>query len=404
MMNIKTTRTIKVGLLTLGGGNRILIQSMTNTDTADAAATSAQVRALAFAGCDIVRIAVCSMEELAACIPLLRGRGQGTGDRGQLNEELGIRNEEWGSDLQRSNSSDTPHSSLLVPNSLPPSPEPRAPSPIALCADIQYDYRLAVACADAGFHKIRFNPGNIGGEKAVAEVVAACKANRVPIRIGVNMGSLEKEAEQKFGRTAKALAESALNHARLLEKCGFYDTVLSVKASDVKTMIAANRILAEKSDYPLHIGVTESGAGEYGLVKSAIGIGALLADGIGDTVRVSLTGDPVREIEAVRMILKATGKLDTGAEIISCPTCSRCKCDLSAVVADITEYAKPVRKPLKIAVMGCAVNGPGEAKDADLGVAFGPEKAAIFEKGKVVKTVKSSDAAAELKKIIESSL
>ena len=340
-------KAVNVGNLIVGGENPVWIQSMTTTDTLDAAATKAQVDALAKAGCDLVRIAVSSIDEVNACRNFL--------------------------------------SCTSVP----------------LVADIQFDYRLAIACADAGFSKIRFNPGNIGSDSRVAEVAAACKRNRVPIRIGVNSGSLEKEAEASYGRTAEALAESALKHVALLEKHGFYEIIISAKASDVKMTVKANRILAEKSDYPLHLGVTESGSREYGLVKSAVGIGSLLADGIGDTVRVSLTGDPIQEISAAKMILKATGRYLKGCEIISCPTCSRCKYDITNILDDITSYVKNIDTPLKIAVMGCAVNGPGEAKDADLGVAGGKEKSVIFKKGQIFKTVDNASVAAELKTIID---
>ncbi|MCL2062597.1 MAG: flavodoxin-dependent (E)-4-hydroxy-3-methylbut-2-enyl-diphosphate synthase [Firmicutes bacterium] len=341
------TKEIRIGKLIIGGGSRITVQSMTNTDTLNAAATKAQVEALAAAGCDIVRIAVSSADEISACAQLLKA------------------------------------------------------APVPLVADIQFDYRLAVLAADAGFNKIRFNPGNIGSEKKVAEVVAACKANRIPIRIGVNAGSLEKSVETRLGKTGEALAESALAHVHILEKHGFNDIVLSVKSSDVSVMLKANRILNQKTAYPLHLGVTESGLKTYGLVKSAIGIGALLADGIGDTVRVSLTGNPLEEIDAAKLILKAAGRLNTGCEIISCPTCSRCKVNLEQIACAVEAHVAAISAPLKIAVMGCVVNGPGEAKHADAGVAAGPSQSVLFKKGQVCKTVRNDQIIQELKKLID---
>lgn len=344
----KATKVIKVKKLLLGGGNRILVQSMTNTDTLNHTDTIKQITDLKNAGCDIVRVAVSSMDELDACKSFL--------------------------------------GNVDVP----------------LVADIQFDYRIAIACADSGFDKIRFNPGNIGSKEKVKDVVSACKQNDIPIRIGVNGGSLEKDILDKYGKTASGICESALRHVSILEECGFNNIVLSVKASDVSTMVQANRLLSSKVDYPIHIGVTESGAREYGLVKSSIGIGSLLNDGIGDTIRVSLSGDPLQEIDAGKMILKAVGKLNEGCEIISCPTCSRCKYNMVDIIDDITAYVKDIKTPLKIAIMGCVVNGPGEAKDCDLGVAGGVDKAVLFLKGKVVKTVSNDSVLVELKKLIDS--
>lgn len=341
------TRVVKVKNLFIGGGNDILIQSMTNTDTLDHEKTLAQITTLYDVGCDIVRVAVSSEKELDAC-------------KNFLNK-------------------------VQVP----------------LVADIQFDYRLAVACADSGFDKIRFNPGNIGSEKNVLEVVSACKRNAVPIRIGVNAGSIDKNIAAQYGRSAMGLAQSALMHVDVLEKQGFNDIIVSVKSSSVEMMIEANRILAQQIDYPIHIGVTESGSREYGLVKSAIGIGSLLCDGIGDTIRVSLSGDPLQEIDAAKIILKAAGKKQDGVEIVSCPTCSRCKYDMMNVIDEIEDYAKPIKKPLKIAIMGCVVNGPGEASDADVGIAGGKDKSVIFKKGKVVMTAENARVVGELKKIID---
>lgn len=340
-------KSVNVGKIKIGGGAKISIQSMTNTDTLNAEATTAQIDALAKRGCDIVRVAVSSKEEVEA-------------------------------------------SKTIV-----------AASKVPLVADIQFDYRLAIACADIGYNKIRFNPGNIGGEEKVKELVAACKANGVPIRIGVNGGSLEKEIIEKYGNCAEGLAESALSHVKILENCGFYDIVVSVKSSDVQIMTQANRILNERCPYPLHIGVTESGAYEEGLVKSAVGIGALLLDGIGDTLRVSLSGDPLQEIDAAKRILRAVGLDKDYCEIVSCPTCSRCRYDMMSVVDKVRELTKNVNKRMKIAVMGCVVNGPGEARDADLGVAGGKDKAVIFKKGEIVATLKSEEIIPYMEKAIQ---
>ncbi len=272
---------------------------------------------------------------------------------------------------------------------------------VPLVADIQFDYRLAVACSDIGFQKVRFNPGNIGSEAGVKELVHACKTNGTAIRIGVNGGSLQKDLLEKYGRTAEALAESALMHAVLLEKFGFYNTVLSVKSSDVRTCIQAYTILHEKCDYPLHLGVTESGAKLAGIVKSSIGIGALLYNGIGDTIRVSLTGDPVSEAETAVRILQSLN-LRKGAEIVSCPTCSRCGIDLAALYGEVETMLRGVQKPVKVAVMGCTVNGPGEAADADFGIAGGKNgKSVIFSKGEVLRTVSNEQIIPELQALLD---
>ncbi len=340
-------RRVKIANIAMGGGAPITIQSMTNTKTSDADATLAQINSLCSAGCDIARLAVSSMEEVDACRKIL------------------------------------------------------SVAPLPLVADIQFDYRLAVACADAGFHKIRFNPGNIGDESKVKEVVAACKANSVPIRVGVNGGSLDKNIAMSLSG-AEALAESALSHVRILEKYGFYDTVISVKSSDVRTMTEAYQILNDKCDYPLHLGVTESGMNERGLVKSSIGIGAMLLKGIGDTIRVSLTGDPVKEVEAAKLILSALGLRDECVEIVSCPTCSRCNYDMASIVQELEKTLKNCKKRLKIAVMGCVVNGPGEAKGADVAICGGKNgKAALYLKGEPVKTIDATDAVREIVGLIE---
>jgi len=343
-------KTVYVKNVAIGGNHPVVIQSMTNTDTLDVAATSCQIERLAKAGADIVRLAVSSQQEVLACKQML------------------------------------------------------ACSPVPLVADIQFDYRLAVACADVGFGAIRFNPGNIGSEASVKEVVAACKHNNVPIRIGVNLGSLEKEIEHQYGRTAEALVESTLKHVHVLEKYDFSNIVLSAKASDVKVMIDANRQLHKKTLYPLHLGVTESGIAAYGTIKSAIGIGALLADGIGDTIRVSLTGDPCLEIPVAKDIVRASGRSKIGVEIVSCPTCSRCKYDMTPLVEAISKYTQDMSASLKIAIMGCVVNGPGEAKDADIGACGGAGKCALFKKGKVLQTVDAAQVEEALKKLIDSEI
>lgn len=339
------SKAVRIKNTVVGGGNKIAVQSMTNTDTLDTAATAAQLRALEAAGCDIARIAVSSDAEVEACKPLV----------GMFD--------------------------------------------MPLVADIQFDYKLAVSCCEIGFDKIRFNPGNIGDEIKVKYLVDACKAHGTPIRVGVNTGSLEKE--YLGDPPSDALVKSALKHVRLLEKLGFYDTVISVKSSDVKTTVDAYRKLAAAVDYPLHVGVTESGTDERGVVRSAAGIGALLIDGIGDTVRVSLSGDPVKEIEAARMILQETGVDKNYCEIISCPTCSRCKYDLKSTVDRLKAATAGITVPMKIAIMGCVVNGPGEARDADFGVAGGGNgKAVLFVRGKVVKTINNDEVLGELLRLV----
>ena len=332
----RAAREIRIGGVTIGGQNPIAVQSMTNTDTLDIAATTAQVRALADAGCDIVRITAPTVEAAKTFAAV---------------KEAGI----------------------TVP----------------LVADIHFDYRVALACVDAGVDKIRINPGNIGDENRVKAVADACRTHHVPIRIGVNGGSLEKEILAKYGApTAEALAESALYHASLLERFDFDDIVLSVKSSDVAAMAAANAILAEKTDYPLHIGVTEAGGGRMGLIKGAVGIGGTLLRGIGDTVRVSLTENPVEEVAAAHDILFALG-FDTKKRlnIVSCPTCGRTKIDLIALLHAFEEAAAAagiLDKPITVALMGCVVNGPGEAREADIGIAGGKGEAVLIRRGEIV--------------------
>ncbi len=340
------TRQITVKNIKIGGGAPISIQSMTNTPTLDTERTIAQIFALKKAGCDIVRIAVSSDEEVEKSKTVLKNAN------------------------------------------------------VPLVADIQFDYRHAVKCADIGFDKIRFNPGYLSTDK-VSEVVKACKANGVPIRVGVNSGSVDKEILEKYSG-AEALCESALKHIAVLEKCGFYDTIISVKSSSVITMVQAYEMLASRCDYPLHLGVTESGSAFRGAIKSSVGIGSLLLKGIGDTIRVSLTGDPVKEVETAKLILASVGKGKDMPEIVSCPTCSRCEYDMESIVDKIEKALEGVNKKIKIAVMGCVVNGPGEAKDADIAVCGGGKgKAVLYKSGKLLKTINGDDAVAEVLKLIE---
>jgi len=332
----RPTREVSIGRVKIGGKNPIAIQSMTNTDTHDAAATIAQIRALAAAGCDIVRITVPDLEAAETVLAI---------------KEAGI---------------STP-----------------------IVADIHFDYRVALKCAEYGVDKIRINPGNIGDDERVRAVANACRTRGIPIRIGVNSGSLEKHILEKYGSpTPEALCESGLYHAALLEKYDFEDIVISIKASNVPSMIAANRVLAARCDYPLHLGVTEAGGAEMGLVKSAAGIGSLLCDGIGDTFRVSLTADPAREVAAAQKILNAIGvEGQCGLQIVSCPTCGRTKIDLIALSEQFEAAVKAEgldRLPVKVALMGCVVNGPGEARECDFGIAGGNGEAVLFEKGAVI--------------------
>ena len=325
------TRQIIVGNVPIGGGADVVIQSMLNTRTTDVEGSLAQIRALAAAGCQIARLAVPNMEAARGFAEICKE------------------------------------------------------SVLPLVADIHFDYRLAIAAAEGGASKVRINPGNIGGEDRVKAVVDVCRDRHIPIRIGVNGGSLEKELLEKFGHpTAEALVESAFGHLELLEKNGFYDTCVSMKSSHVPTMVAAARLFRSKCDYPLHIGVTETGPVRQGLIKSAMGIGALLLDGIGDTLRVSLTDDPVEEVYAAKDILKAAGLRKDGVDIISCPTCGRTRIDLIGLVNQVDAALKNCAKPITVAVMGCIVNGPGEAREADIGIAGGDGWGTIFEKGEQV--------------------
>lgn len=342
------TRQIKVGNVAIGGGAPVAIQSMLNTKTTDVEGSLAQIQKLQAAGCQIVRLAVPNMEAAKTFGEICKA------------------------------------------------------SPLPLVADIHFDYKLAIAAAEGGAAKIRINPGNIGSEDRVKAVVDVCKEKKIPIRIGVNGGSLHKKLLEKYGHpTAEALVESAFEHLALLEKFDFYDTCVSMKSSTVPTMVAAARLFRSKCDYPLHIGVTETGPVRMGLMKSAMGIGALLLDGIGDTIRVSLTDDPVEEVYAAKDILKAAGLRKEGVNIISCPTCGRTQIDLIGLVNQVEAALKDCEKPITVAVMGCVVNGPGEAKEADIGIAGGDGCGMLFEKGQQIEKLPYDQLLPALLKRIE---
>ena len=344
----RMTRKIVVGGVPIGGGEPVVIQSMLNTKTTDVSGSVAQIKQLASAGCQIARLAVPNMEAARGFAEICKE------------------------------------------------------SPLPLVADIHFDYKLAIAAAEGGAAKIRINPGNIGGEDRVKAVVDVCRERKIPIRIGVNGGSLDKRLLEKYGHpTAEALVESAFKHLELLEKQGFYDTCVSMKSSNVPTMVKAARLFRERCDYPIHIGVTETGPVRQGMIKSAMGIGALLLDGIGDTIRVSLTDDPVEEVYAAKDILKAAGLRKDGVDIISCPTCGRTRIDLIGLVNRVDEALKDCRKPITVAVMGCVVNGPGEAREADIGIAGGDGWGMIFEKGEQVEKLPYDELLPALLKRIE---
>ena len=342
------TRQIHVGGVPIGGGAPVVIQSMLNTKTTDIPGCLRQIGQLQAAGCQIVRLAVPNLEAARAFAQICKE------------------------------------------------------SPLPLVADIHFDYQLAIAAAEGGASKIRINPGNIGGEDRVKAVVDVCKDKGIPIRIGVNGGSLDKKLLEKYGHpTAEALVESAFSHLELLEKFGFYETCVSMKSSAVPTMVQAARLFRARCDYPLHIGVTETGPVRQGLIKSAMGIGALLLDGIGDTIRVSLTDDPVEEVYAAKDILKAAGLRREGVNIVSCPTCGRTRIDLIGLVNRVDEALKDCKKPITVAVMGCVVNGPGEAREADIGVAGGDGWGMIFVKGEPVEKLPYDELLPALLKRIE---
>ena len=328
---IRVSKQVKAGKVLIGGDAPVSIQSMLSRPAADVEGNIRQALDLEKAGCEIVRVAIPDMDAVRLV--------------------------------------DAIKSQIQIP----------------LVADIHFDYRLALECVAAGIDKVRINPGNIGDKSRVRAVVKACKFKNIPIRIGVNSGSLEKELLEKYGApTAEALVESAMRHVSLLEKNDFDDIVISIKSSNVKTMVDAYRLAAQRGEYPLHLGVTEAGTERMGLIKSAMGIGSLLLDGIGDTIRISLTDDPVREIAAAKDILKAIGLREEGVRIVSCPTCGRTNIDLIALANRVEDKLRDCPKPITVAVMGCAVNGPGEAREADIGIAGGVGEALLFKKGKIL--------------------
>lgn len=328
------TKVIIIGDRKIGGGNPVLIQSMTNTPTEDVEKTTAQILRLEKAGCEIIRCTVPTPEAAKALAEIKK--------------------------------------KIHIP----------------LVADIHFDYRMAIAAMENGADKIRINPGNIGGREKVAEVVAAAKERGIPIRVGVNSGSLERGLVEKYhGVTAEGIVESALDKVGMIEDCGYDNLVISIKSSDVMMCVKAHEILAEKTNYPLHVGITESGTVNSGNIKSAIGLGLILNQGIGDTIRVSLTGDPVEEIKSAKLILRTLGLRKGGIEVVSCPTCGRTKIDLIGLAAQVEEMVQDIPLDIKVAVMGCAVNGPGEAKEADIGIAGGIGEGLLIKRGEIVKKV-----------------
>ena len=344
----KKTREVNIGGVKIGGDNPIAIQSMCNTDTRNVEETVKQIKELENAGCEIIRVAVPDMQAAEAIKDIKR----------QID--------------------------------------------IPLVADIHFDYRLALKAIDGGIDKIRINPGNIGSEDRVKQVANMAKKNGIPIRVGVNSGSLEKHLVEKYGGvTPEGLVESALGHVRLLEKYDFYDTVISIKASNVPFSVEVYELLSETVDYPLHVGITEAGTVWGGTVKSAVGIGAILSRGIGDTIRVSLTGNPVEEIYAAKEILKDMNLRKFGVEFVSCPTCGRTSIDLISIANEVESRVKNIDKNIKVAVMGCAVNGPGEAREADIGIAGGHGEGLIFRKGEIIRKVPENMLVDELMKEIE---
>ena len=344
---VKTTKRVVIGSVPIGGGERVKIQSMTTTKTADVEKTLAQISALEHAGCEIVRVAIADEKDAVAIKEIV--------------------------------------SKIQIP----------------LVADIHFSHKLAALAIESGARKVRINPGNIGGEREIEYVADCIKAHKIPVRVGSNTGSIEKGYLEKYGRNEYSLVESALYHVGLLEKYGVEDIVISVKASDVRLTVKAYTLLAQKTNYPLHLGVTEAGTTEAGIVKSAVGIGSLLLNGIGDTIRVSLTDDPVKEVYAAKQILRACGLDEEFVEVVSCPTCGRCAWESMSLAEKVTEFVKPYKKRAKIAVMGCVVNGPGEAKDADLGIAGGDGYCLLFKKGEPIKKVKAEDAEIEFFKEIK---
>lgn len=333
-MKRRTTRQVIVGTVAIGGDAPIAVQSMTNTKTQDVQATLEQIRKLSDAGCDIIRCAVPDMEAALALKEIVKG------------------------------------------------------SPIPVIADIHFDYRLALQAIESGVHGLRLNPGNIGGNEKVKAVVEAAKPKNIPIRIGVNAGSLPKDLLEKYGHpTAEALVEAAWHHIRILEEMDYRNIKISLKCHDVPLTLAAYRLLASQCDYPLHVGITEAGTVNSGIIKSAVGIGTLLAEGIGDTIRVSLTGDPVNEVKVGFEILKSLGLRSYGPTLISCPTCGRTSIDLEKLATTVEARLADIQEPISVAVMGCIVNGPGEAREADVGIAGGKGEGLVFRKGQVIKKV-----------------
>ncbi len=338
------TKVIHIGDRVLGGGNPILIQSMTNTKTDDVAATVAQIQRLAKAGCDIVR---CTVPDLAAAKAIA-----------QIKKEISI----------------------------------------PLVADIHFDYKMAIAAMEYGADKIRINPGNIGDKEKVAEVVRVAKEREIPIRVGVNSGSLERDLIEKYhGVTAKGIVESALDKVRSIEDLDYDNIVISIKSSDVMMCVKAHELLADKTQYPLHVGITEAGTVTSGNIKSAVGLGIILNQGIGDTIRVSLTGDPVEEIKSAKLILRTLGLRKGGIEVVSCPTCGRTNIDLIGLANQVETMVQGYDLNIKVAVMGCAVNGPGEAKEADIGIAGGIGEGLLIKKGEIIKKVPENELLAILK-------
>lgn len=343
------TKVIQIGNKVIGGGNPILIQSMTNTKTNDVAATVAQIHCLEAAGCEIIRCTVPDMDAAQAIA--------------QIKKEISI----------------------------------------PLVADIHFDYKMAIAAMENGADKIRINPGNIGSRDKVAEVVRVAREHNIPIRVGVNSGSLEKELVEKYhGVTAEGIVESALDKVRLIEDLGYDNLVISIKSSDVMMCVRAHELLADQTKYPLHVGITESGTVTSGNIKSAVGLGIILNQGIGDTIRVSLTGDPVEEIKSARLILRTLGLRKGGIEVVSCPTCGRTNIDLIGLANQVETMVQGYDLDIKVAVMGCAVNGPGEAKEADIGIAGGIGEGLLIKKGEIVRKVPENALLATLKAELDS--
>ena len=351
MFERKITRQIHIGNVAIGGGAPISVQSMCNTKTTDTKATVAQIKALRNAGCDIVRVAVPDMEAAQ--------------NLGNIIKEINI----------------------------------------PLVADIHFDYKLALEAIKQGISALRLNPGNIGGEEKVRAVVKAAKEAHIPIRIGVNAGSLDKKILAKYGEvTPEALVESAMQHVKILEDLDFHDLKISLKAHDVPLTLAAYRLMSKTVDYPLHLGITEAGTVNTGIIKSAVGIGALLSEGIGDTFRISLTGDPVVEVKVANEILKSLGLKEYGPTLVACPTCGRTSIDLPAIAAQVEKKLEGIQDPIDVAVMGCVVNGPGEARGADVGIAGGNGEGLIFRKGEIIRKVPEDKLVEELFKEIDAIL